>query len=167
PNQPKPWPFQKTSASQQPLILLLFSSLTAVCGHRSSSTSTPTRHQQQRRQQQNSHHKDCESFSTEKPIGNKQSKSFSYVERGVKAGKEDDGEEKMDMLWEDLNEEISRTYGSKLEYSEMSPAGKVAEFGRVQVFSGKKSSVVVVYMKVLKKLFSLNSQRSIKKRTWW
>lgn len=84
----------------------------------------------------------------------------------MKAGKEDDGEEKMDMLWEDLNEEISRTYGSKLEYSEMSPAGKVAEFGRVQVFSGKKSSVVVVYMKVLKKLFSLNSQRSIKKRTW-
>ncbi|KAL7263589.1 hypothetical protein ACSBR1_001702 [Camellia fascicularis] len=139
--------------------------------HRSSSTSTPTRHQQQQQrrqqqQQQKSHHKDCETFSTEKPIGNKQSKSFSYVERGVKAGKDDDGEEKMDMLWEDLNEEISRTYGSKLEYSEMSPAGKVAEFGRVQVFSGKKSSVVVVYMKVLKKLFSLNSQRSIKKRTW-
>ncbi|KAA8546326.1 hypothetical protein F0562_002935 [Nyssa sinensis] len=98
-----------------------------------------------------------------------QRKSFSCIEGSMKTATEDE-EEKMDMLWEDLNEELSKSCGSRPD-SGVSP-GIVVEFGRMQKalklsktgISGKRSSVVV-FMKVLKNLFLLHkSHGTVKKR---
>ncbi|KAL6962039.1 hypothetical protein U1Q18_036994 [Sarracenia purpurea var. burkii] len=120
-------------------------------------------------------------FAAAKSINSRQRKSFSYIERGGGArATRDDGDEeeaeKMDVLWEDFNEEIWSTRRSGIEYSDTSP-GRAGDFGCVgalkfsrtggggTVFSSKKRGVVV-FMKVLKKVFLIqNSHPSLRRRT--
>lgn len=120
--------------------------------------------------------------SKENSLDRKPIKSFSCVERGPKAahgvgsGKE---EEKMDSLWEDFNEELSRTQGSTYNYCEFSPGRRAADHcvqglklskrgGGGAVISGKRQPGVVVFMKVLKRVFLLHSShRTVKNRTRW
>lgn len=84
---------------------------------------------------------------------------------------DDEEDEKMDLLWEDFNEELlknlSSRFGSErlpeLEYSESEEA---KEDGGGALMSARMTSVVVI-MKVLKKLLFLHSfRRKLKARTW-
>ncbi|CAF2196336.1 unnamed protein product [Brassica napus] len=97
----------------------------------------------------------------EKEDGNDQAKSFSYVER--KSIWSDKTEEKMDMLWEVLNEELPpRSQSLRIElggdrgekkaslFSDESPA--VAVGGGMKLTKKKMSPNVFVLMRVLKKL---------------
>lgn len=90
---------------------------------------------------------------------------------------DDDEEDKMDMLWEDLNDEFSRrSCGKKVQNSDISSPGREVQISCVKalklskanghIFSGKKPSILV-FIKVLKKVFRMqNSHRTIKKRPW-
>ncbi|KAG2253960.1 hypothetical protein Bca52824_084096 [Brassica carinata] len=101
-----------------------------------------------------------------KEDGNDQTKSFSYVER--KSLWSDETEEKMDMLWEVLNEELPpRSQSLRIElggdrgekkaslFSDESPA--VAVGGGMKLTKKKMSPNVFVLMRVLKKLLVLRS----------
>ncbi|VVA37914.1 PREDICTED: AT1G71910 [Prunus dulcis] len=110
-------------------------------------------------------------------------KSFSYIERGTKMVEKDQesrdhdhGEEKMDMLWEDFNEELKSRSNTTSDYSgglsrEMLHLGCVKAFKLTKTngdhaLSTRKPSVVAV-MKVLKRLFFLhNSHHKLKKPAW-
>ena len=103
---------------------------------------------------------------------------------GSQRGNIDDGdksdgeaeEEKMDMLWEDFNEELNRAEsgGSKSESDETRPKRDTVELCCVQTVqisktssglslsTSKKPGVVVVF-KVLKKLLSMNNAVRINK----
>ncbi|GLU16404.1 hypothetical protein SLE2022_328390 [Rubroshorea leprosula] len=107
----------------------------------------------------------------------KHRKSCSYVEKGSKVsrrlGYTEDGEEKMDLLWEDFNEELSRSCSSRMGSSGCSSrmgssgcSSDVVELNCVQslklsktnggMFSPKKPSIVV-FFKSFRKLFLLHS----------
>lgn len=96
------------------------------------------------------------------------------VEGSIKAESEGGGnigdgeeEEKMDLLWEDFNEEMSRNCGLVVE-SDVS-RWRAVGLGRGKAFKlakagGGRRLSIVMFLKVLKKLFVLhNSQRSLKK----
>ncbi|KAJ7973943.1 Glutamate-1-semialdehyde 2,1-aminomutase 1 [Quillaja saponaria] len=94
--------------------------------------------------------------------------SFSCVENSLKGLGGDDEEDKMDLLWEDFNEELSSTTGSATTSSR-----DMVELGCVQAltmsktsgagFSNRKPAGMVI-LKVLKKLFLLhNSHLKTKK----
>ncbi|KAG2281558.1 uncharacterized protein BNAC02G20860D [Brassica napus] len=104
------------------------------------------------------------------------SKSFSYVERRRSLWT-DKAEEKMDMLWEDLNEELPPRRSQSLRNELSGDGGEkkssllIDESSAVAVGCGmkltkqkkkKKSPNVLVLMRVLKKLLVLrsSSQRS-------
>ncbi|CAA3012583.1 Hypothetical predicted protein [Olea europaea subsp. europaea] len=75
-----------------------------------------------------------------------------------------DEEEKMDMLWEDMNEKFpARTSGR-------SPARevKISRVRTLKLSKAKKKPSMVVFLKVLKRIFVMNNSRhhSTKKRTW-
>lgn len=89
---------------------------------------------------------------------------------------DEDEEEKMDMLWEDLNDEFSRSCGKMAQNSDTSSPGREVQINCVKalklskanghMLSGKKPSILV-FIKVLKKVFLMhNSHRTIKKRSW-
>ncbi|CAI9787008.1 unnamed protein product [Fraxinus pennsylvanica] len=73
-----------------------------------------------------------------------------------------DEEEKMDMLWEDLNEEFTSPT------SDTSPARevKISRVRTLKLLEAKKKPSIVVFLKVLKRVFVMNNCRhqSIKKR---
>ncbi|KAI8550798.1 hypothetical protein RHMOL_Rhmol06G0135300 [Rhododendron molle] len=146
--------------------------------HRTSSTPSPHK-QTQRKSPKEDDEGEETCNSKEKSINRK---SFSYVDQqGPKAAQEGrgwrNGEENMDSLWEDFNEESSRIQGSECKNSQVSPGRRAAnQFACVQgkrllksgggtVCSGKRPGVVV-FMKVLKRVFLLHSShRTVKKRT--
>ncbi|PIN10899.1 hypothetical protein CDL12_16501 [Handroanthus impetiginosus] len=75
---------------------------------------------------------------------------------------EDEDEEKMDMLWEDLNDESSRNSEKIGQKSDV--CVKALKLSKA---NGKKNLSIVVFIKVLKKFFLMhNSHRTIKKRSW-
>jgi hypothetical protein len=115
------------------------------------------------------------------PIKYSQRKSFSCVEGGsgklvINDGKEeDDEEEKMDMLWEDFNEELSKTCSSRSNIKSSSRDNMLG-FGCVKALTTSKNNTsatlstrkpgIVVIMKVLKKFFLLqNSHRKLQRPT--
>ncbi|XP_058217412.1 uncharacterized protein LOC131328487 [Rhododendron vialii] len=145
-------------------------------------SSTPYPHKETQRKSPKEDDEGESSNSKEKSIYRKERESLSYVEQSPKAAQEGrgwrNGEEKMDLLWEDFNEELSRIQGSECKNSEVSPGHRAAnQFACVQgkrllksgggtVCSGKRPGVVV-FMKVLKRVFLLHSShRMVKKRTW-
>lgn len=104
-----------------------------------------------------------------KPIQNTQRRSFSNVEGGKKTlndEKEDDGEEKMDMLWEDFNEELCRTSCSSRSNTSSSRDNMV-KLGCVKAMAATPQNPgtalstrkpgMLVMVKVLKKLFLLQN----------
>ncbi|GLU06776.1 hypothetical protein SLE2022_237740 [Rubroshorea leprosula] len=101
--------------------------------------------------------RDC--FVTEE----KQRKSCSYIEKGSKmsrrVGNAEDGTEKMDLLWENFNEELSRSCSSRMDYGDMMGLGCVQALKLSKtsggMFSSKKPSVVVLF-KSFRKLFLLH-----------
>ncbi|EEF35571.1 uncharacterized protein LOC8262733 [Ricinus communis] len=113
---------------------------------------------------------DC--FPLYKPA---QRKSFSWEEKGSKYGEVDDGddkEEKMDMLWEDFNEEITslkRSQSTSRFDSDHDMANRVGCVHQLQSVKLNKTSTAmvspkkpatagfVVFIKVLKKLFLLHN----------
>ncbi|KAL7118141.1 hypothetical protein ACP275_03G116700 [Erythranthe tilingii] len=95
--------------------------------------------------------------------------------KGKEVQNEEEDEDKMDMLWEDLNDEFSRIgCGSKAQIrSDVSSPGREVKISCVKalklskanrnMFDGKKPSILV-FIKVLKKVFVVqNSHRTIKK----
>jgi hypothetical protein len=121
---------------------------------------------------------DC--FPPRSPIEQSRRKSFSSVQGCRKAANDDDDddedddeEDKMDMLWEDFNEELSRTCSTSR--SNTSSSRDMVELGCVKALTTSKNhgaalttrkpAGMVVIMKVLKKLFLLqNSHRKLKIR---
>ncbi|RID55844.1 hypothetical protein BRARA_G03084 [Brassica rapa] len=102
----------------------------------------------------------------EKEDGNDQAKSFSYVER--KSIWSDKTEEKMDMLWEVLNEELPprsqslrmdpcRVVGEKKPSLFPDESSAVAVGGGMKLTKKKMSPNVFVLMRVLKKLLVMRS----------
>lgn len=112
-----------------------------------------------------------------------QRKSFSYVEKGnSKLSKEvviGHQEEKMDLLWEDFNEELpaispsSRSTNSE-DMVELGCAAQDLNFSKTNanaaMFSPRRPAAgMLVFMRALRRLFLLhhNSQRSsVKHRKW-
>ncbi|XP_057793439.1 uncharacterized protein LOC131010062 [Salvia miltiorrhiza] len=93
--------------------------------------------------------------------------------RSVKERKcNEDGEEKMDMLWEDLNED---RFAKSAQNSDVSSPRREVQMSCVRglrlsranghiISHGKKTSILV-FIKALKKVFLMhNSQRAIKKK---
>lgn len=85
---------------------------------------------------------------------------------------DEEEEEKMDMLWQDLNDEFSRKSGKLAQNCDVSsPGNDQVEINCVKALklsknNGKKPNILV-FIKVLKKVFLLhNSHRTIKKRSW-
>jgi hypothetical protein len=105
-----------------------------------------------------------------------QRKSFSSVEGCRRVANDDDDdddddeEDKMDMLWEDFNEELSRN--SSTSRSNTSSSRDIVELGCGKALTASKTHGttlttrkpgMVVIMKVLKKLFLMqNSHRKLK-----
>lgn len=86
-------------------------------------------------------------------------RSSSAKERNCKS-RDEDGEEKMDLLWEDLNED--QFAGNCEKFSDMKALKLSKRNGRM--VSGKKTSILV-FIKILKKVFLMhNSQRAMKKK---
>lgn len=80
--------------------------------------------------------------------------------------------EKMDMLWEDFNEELMKKLSSRFgserlpELDYLEPEAAKEDGGNGAMLSARMASVVVV-MKVLKKLLFLHSfRRKLKARRW-
>lgn len=100
-----------------------------------------------------------------------QRKSFSHVETGgklgIKDGKEDGDheEQKMDMLWENFNEELSKNSSSRSNTSSRMQFGCVRALKTSQSNSAtlttKKPGMVVI-LKVLKKLFLIQNSNNRK-----
>ncbi|KAL1543944.1 hypothetical protein AAHA92_20855 [Salvia divinorum] len=99
--------------------------------------------------------------------------AFRFSKESKERGEEeeDDGEEKMDMLWADLNEDQFAKNGKN---SETSPPRREVRVSCVRglrlskanghIISGKKTSILV-FIKALKKVFLMhNSQRGINKK---
>ncbi|KAG8378399.1 hypothetical protein BUALT_Bualt08G0133400 [Buddleja alternifolia] len=84
---------------------------------------------------------------------------------------DDDEDEKMDLLWENLNDECSRKVAENSDNSSpgrevQMKCGKALKLSKANgnMLSGKKPSILV-FIKVLKKVFFMsNSRRPIKKR---
>ncbi|CAL0333388.1 unnamed protein product [Lupinus luteus] len=105
----------------------------------------------------------------EKLIAHGQRKSFSCIEIGRKRIELDDGddhEDKMDLLWEDFNEELYSTTGSStcssrevVEFRSCAQALIVSKNKSKTnaLVSTKSGSSMVVIVKVLKKFFSINN----------
>ncbi|CAI9755939.1 unnamed protein product [Fraxinus pennsylvanica] len=109
---------------------------------------------------------------------NNQRKNFSHGMKVERRGEEDDDvdneEEKMDMLWEDLNEKFSRKLVAD---SDMSSPDRDVQISCVKtlkwsktnghLFSGKKLSILLLMKILMKKVFVVhNSRSSIKNRAW-
>ncbi|CAA0827826.1 Unknown protein [Striga hermonthica] len=78
----------------------------------------------------------------------------------------EDEEERMDVLWEDLNDECSRSCGDCSSPVRMSCAKPLRlSRGNRQMFSGKKPIILVLVEVVKKVLLKQNSHR-IKKQAW-
>ena len=101
----------------------------------------------------------------------RQRKSFSHVETGgklvIKDGKEDSDheEQKMDMLWENFNEELSKNSSSRSNTSSRMQFGCVKALKTSKInsatLSAKKPGMVVI-LKVLRKLFLLQNSHDRK-----
>ncbi|XP_008441623.2 uncharacterized protein LOC103485703 [Cucumis melo] len=87
---------------------------------------------------------------------------------------DDEEDEKMDMLWEDFNEELMKNLSSRFgsrrlpELDDLVESEEAMEDGSSSgaMLSARMASVVVI-MKVLKKLLFLhNFRRKLKARTW-
>lgn len=77
---------------------------------------------------------------------------------------EDAGEEKMDLLWEDLNEDQFARNCEKFAQSSENIKGLKLSKRNGRMVSGKKTSILV-FIKILKKVFLMhNSQRAMKKK---
>ena len=110
----------------------------------------------------------------EKLTAQVQRKSFSCVENGRQRIRldDDDDDDKMDLLWEDFNEELySTTTGSATSSSRevvefrCAPASTVAKANDGALIPTKNKPSMVVIVKVLKKLFSVNNaQRKPRRR---
>ncbi|OMO97191.1 hypothetical protein CCACVL1_04633 [Corchorus capsularis] len=92
-------------------------------------------------------------------------KSFSYIEKSKKvvvdSELEEDAEEKMDILWEDFNEELARS-GSSKEALKLSKTNAASA-----MFAPRRPAGMLVFMRGFRKLFLLhNSHRSVNHRTW-
>lgn len=96
--------------------------------------------------------------------------------RDIISRDDDEEEEKMDMLWQDLNDEFSRNSGKIAQNCDVHSPGNGVEINCVKalklsknnghMISGKKTNILV-FIKALKKVFLLhNSHRTIKKRSW-
>ncbi|KAI4352853.1 hypothetical protein L6164_007065 [Bauhinia variegata] len=124
------------------------------------------------KREKRSYEEDC--FEA-KFVTRSQRRSFSYIQNRQRRSGEDyedhDEEDKMDMLWEDFNEELSLTTGSatsssrevvELRYPSLL---KVSKANNGALVSSKNKPGMVMLVKVLKKLFSLsNSQGKPRKR---
>ncbi|KAI4346405.1 hypothetical protein L6164_007302 [Bauhinia variegata] len=106
-----------------------------------------------------------------------QRKSFSYIEnRRRRFGEDEDDDEddkdRMDMLWEDFNEELSSTTGSctssSREAAELSYSSSLKVANKTNngaLVSSKNRPGLVMLVKVMQKLFTLgNSQGKPRKR---
>ncbi|XP_061346310.1 uncharacterized protein LOC133291965 [Gastrolobium bilobum] len=105
--------------------------------------------------------KDC--FEA-KLVSEGQRKSFSCVQNGKKIMGEDDEEAPMDLLWEGFNEELSSTTGFDTSCSRELVEFRCATSLKVAKTKGalvqtKNKPAMVVIVKVLKKLFSLNNSQ--------
>ncbi|XP_021895994.1 uncharacterized protein LOC110813247 [Carica papaya] len=110
--------------------------------------------------------------NSEPTRGNKQRKSFSYFGKYSSMVSDDEVEEKMDMLWEDFNEELKRSYSSRKESNSFPSGGdknmkvnvidlKLSKTGAGAAMISPRKPSLLVFIKVMKKLFLLhNSQRS-------
>uniref|UniRef100_I1JD79 Uncharacterized protein n=1 Tax=Glycine max TaxID=3847 RepID=I1JD79_SOYBN len=94
-------------------------------------------------------------------------KSFSYVENRKKRFGLEEDENRMDMLWEDFNEELYSTTGSATSSSRevvelrYAPALTVAKTNNSSLLPTKNNKPgMVVIVKVMKKLFSINNSRA-------
>ncbi|GFP81359.1 hypothetical protein PHJA_000279200 [Phtheirospermum japonicum] len=89
----------------------------------------------------------------------------------------EDEEEKMDVLWENLNDESSRNGGKIAENRDISSSSpedgvqircaKSLKLSRTngQMFSGKKP-IIFVFIKVVKKVLLMQNSHRIKKQAW-
>ncbi|KAE9621107.1 hypothetical protein Lalb_Chr01g0010021 [Lupinus albus] len=86
-----------------------------------------------------------------------QKKSFSCIDIGRKIIGLDDNvhEDKMDLLWEDFNDQLSSKNGSATEFRSWAKSLTVSKTNALVPTKNKPSTVVIV--KVLKKLFSINN----------
>ncbi|XP_075512115.1 uncharacterized protein LOC142547629 [Primulina tabacum] len=85
----------------------------------------------------------------------------------------DDDEEKMDMLWEDLNEEFPRNSGKFSQNTDVSSPERSVQISCIKAMKlskangpmiSRKKSNILVFIKIVKKAFAIhNSHRSIKK----
>ncbi|XP_022719856.1 uncharacterized protein LOC111277707 [Durio zibethinus] len=109
----------------------------------------------------------------DRPDEHQERKSFPYVEEGSKLSKKvvaEDEEEKMDLLWEDFNEELSRSRSSRSSGDMVvlgcSQSLKLSKNNTAR-FSPRRPGMLVFMRLFMRKLFLLhNSQRSVKHRTW-
>lgn len=96
---------------------------------------------------------------------------FSCIENGQKIAKrdgneeeEEDQEETMDLLWENFNEELSRSQSSLRANSEKFSGDQIVAMGRVNqtlTFSRTKDKPpMFMVLKVLRKLFMLHNHNS-------
>ncbi|KAI3460648.1 hypothetical protein Pfo_017311 [Paulownia fortunei] len=103
-------------------------------------------------------------------------KASNFYQRKSSCYDENYEDEKMDILWEDWNEEVSRTCGKTAEESDNSSPRRQVQICCVKalklskanghMLSGKKASILV-FISVLKKGFAMHhSRRSIKKHAW-
>lgn len=82
------------------------------------------------------------------PVTHNQSLKYSRI--GTTGEGEEEEEEKMDMLWEDLNEELLSKHGD-------SESSMGEEMVRLSCVPALRKPGMVVFIKVLKKLFLLHS----------
>ncbi|XP_061359415.1 uncharacterized protein LOC133303511 [Gastrolobium bilobum] len=101
-----------------------------------------------------------------KLIARAERKSFSCVENGRKIiGLDDDEDDRMDMMWEDFNEELSLTTGSTTSSSRevvefrCSQALTVSKTKKDAILPTKNKPGMVMIVKVMKKLFSINNSQ--------
>ncbi|CAL0328533.1 unnamed protein product [Lupinus luteus] len=102
-----------------------------------------------------------------KLILNGQMKSHSCIEFGRKiVGLDHDQEHRMDLLWEDFNEQLSSKTGSDTEFRSWAQGLTVAKTKsktNALVPTKNKPSMEMI-VKVLKKLFSINSNHHWRQR---
>ncbi|KAL6315588.1 hypothetical protein AAG906_000894 [Vitis piasezkii] len=110
--------------------------------------------------------------STSKPVDHPRRKSFSCVETGGRmAGGgdeiEDDEEDRMDMLWEDFNEELHNRCGPRSGSEEMVKVGCVQGVAAPRiggaVVAARRAASLLVLVKMLRKLFQLHNSHSTRK----
>ncbi|KAK7380607.1 hypothetical protein VNO78_33122 [Psophocarpus tetragonolobus] len=104
-------------------------------------------------------------------------KSFSYVESRKRFGLEEEEDDRMDLLWEDFNEELystttttgSATSSSSREVVEFRCAPSLSVVAKANntnrsLISTKNKAGMVVIVKVMKKLFSINNSQALRCR---